>query len=291
MNSIFDFLYHDVRRVGSYLSQLDDTGYLTQVTENQGSKSDNSASGQVSGQGKIPLVASAEGKLELGRVISKNDSLERVYDPLWANARKFIDTITTDDSLLKNVADARVGEFVLLQGKVSIIDFNFLEKFFSNKGIMDSLMSSSSSNEEVKNSNRKQRRSNGKNSGSSKTGEPPILDLFSIMPFKVQLTVAGNVDAWATLDEEYLISNASDLLLKYGRSLEGEWKVLGIVDAVPDQVSLTGDHDNIDLNFGNEIDGLGIKMTQMLAPFARNMLGRPSSFYGITPLVIYRDVG
>ena len=32
-DSVYDFLYHDARRVGSFLAQFDDAGHLQQVTQ------------------------------------------------------------------------------------------------------------------------------------------------------------------------------------------------------------------------------------------------------------------
>jgi hypothetical protein len=277
---IFDFLYHDVRRVGSILAQLDDIGFLTGVRSNEGKSTTTKGSLEGKAEGSIPFLAKASGGTSVGRESSKTGQLERTFDPLWQNARNFVDYASQKSV---PISSARIGQIVAITGKITIVDFDFLKKFLGNKQIMASLMDQHSND-----GNRQERRTAQKNQKSGSSKEPPIPDILGLFPYKIQMTVEGEYQAWATVKEEYLVTEASDLVLKYGGTLDGVWKVVGIADALPSTFDgqLVGN-----LDFENNIEAFGMKLTKAMAPMARVFLGRPSDAYGLTPLVVYREIG
>jgi hypothetical protein len=271
---IFDFLYHDARRVGSLLAQLDDVGLLTAVRRNEGNSIANKGTLEGKAEGGVPFIGKAGGGTSLTRESSKTGQLERTFDPLWQNARNFVH-YASENSV--SISNARIGQIVTITGKITIVDFDLL------KQIMASLMDQSSND-----GNRQERRAAQKNQNAGSSKEPPIADIFGLFPYKIQMTVEGAYQAWATVNEEFLVTEASDLVLKYGGTLDGEWTVVGIADALPSYFDgqLVGN-----LNFENGVEAFGMKLTKAMAPMARVLLGRPSEAYGLTPLVVYRDIG
>jgi hypothetical protein len=83
--SVLDFLYHDVRRVASFLAQFDPSGHLT------GLKQSENVSEQQSEEGTVSATANAVGARAVGTHVNKRlsaggEATERTYDPLWVNA-------------------------------------------------------------------------------------------------------------------------------------------------------------------------------------------------------------
>lgn len=277
---IFDFLYHDTRRVGSILAQLDEAGLLTSITANEASETTTAVSLEGKAGGKLPFVASAEGGGKVSREASKAGQMEKTFDPLWQNARKFVDFAVGAACPVQN---ANMGQIVTITGKITVVDFEFLKNFMANKSIMENLLNRDDGDAD---GNRQQRRTN-KKVRQDKKKDPPIAEIFGLFPYKIQLTIDGEVEGWATVAPEFLVTEASDLVLKYGGSLDGEWTVIGILDATPSAFSgdLIGD-----VSFDEGIEAFGMKLTKAMAPMARVLLGRPFDAYGLTPLVAYREI-
>jgi hypothetical protein len=79
------------------------------------------------------------------------------------------------------------------------------------------------------------------------------------------------------------------LLLKHGVGIEGTWSMLGVLDALP----ISGfDEMKADLSQVTAAESLGALglLLGKLGPAIRRMLGRPDGSYGITPLLIFREV-
>jgi hypothetical protein len=275
---VLDFLYHDARRVGSLLAQLNEAGLLTSVRKNEGKSATNKAAidGQI--EGSIPLISRAKGGTSLSRDSSRTGQLERTFDPLWQNARRFVEYAETASV---EITDSNIGQIVAVTGQITIVDFDFLKNFVANKAIMESLLSG-----DDQSANRQERRAS-RNNPKSKANDPPIAELFGLFPYKVQMTVEGTVQTWSTIVEEFLVTEASDLVLKYGGALGGTWTVIGILDAMPSYFdgSLVGDVD-----FSDGVEAFGMKLTKAMAPMARVLLGRPFDAYGVTPLVVFREI-
>jgi hypothetical protein len=109
------------------------------------------------------------------------------------------------------------------------------------------------------------------------------------LPHAVQciFTSLSNQFVWALLRDEYIAGSSSDLALRYGMAIDGEWSLLGIVDALPaDQgTSQTFDPSVLAAIAGNAIAGEIAKVARI----ARAM-GRPWNAFGLTPLLIFREV-
>ena len=96
----------------------------------------------------------------------------------------------------------------------------------------------------------------------------------------------GNYHYWFTLNESGLKQEPSVLALKYGVNLGSGWSCICIVDTLADTA---GDECNSD---GAIVLGSTSINDQLVHLYERYkaMLGQPSGFIGITPILIYREV-
>lgn len=112
---------------------------------------------------------------------------------------------------------------------------------------------------------------------------PSLSEAMSAMPHAIHahfLTNHGYL--WSSLQPESLTIPTSDLTLKYGGQVPGQWKILYLLDAWMDK----GDPPNLDgWSAGGVIDGILGAMHAM-----KTIIGRPALWYGVTPLMIYRDI-
>lgn len=90
-----------------------------------------------------------------------------------------------------------------------------------------------------------------------------------------------SVSVWCSLREDYLTISPADLLLQHGLYISGKWTVVGILDAKPS---------NPDPNAGNPTISIFADALAHIIPSVRNMLGRPNPYFGITPLLILREI-
>jgi hypothetical protein len=150
--------------------------------------------------------------------------------------------------------------------------------------------------------NRQQRRSSKRSGDHSADVKSPYdameggLALIGLLPHAIQarLSINGTDQmVWTSLKEDALVVSAADLTLKHGTAIAGTWNMLGILDALPDhnaageltvsgEDSRTGSEKLADSPFG--------EMMNHIMPFLRPLLGRPFSAYGMTPILIFREV-
>ena len=279
IDSVFDFIYYDSRRIASFLSQFYSAGYLKQIVKDEGTnRSENKAGNTKIGGGVSSLISGEKGHSnETGSSVQR--SHQRVYDPFWANARAFLDRLDELNMIQTNIELANMGQFVLCSGNLSITDLKLAERTWRLKSVQ-ALMKQGQVVE-----NRKQRRSKSGNQSSNPNQIDMVIELLSIMPHTIQAKISGTTDVWCSLGEEGMSTLASDITLKHGTNIPGLWYALGILDAKPEE--LDDDDDEVDFSDGQEI---AAKLMVSLGPLAKNLLGRPDDCFGITPLLIFREV-
>lgn len=123
-----------------------------------------------------------------------------------------------------------------------------------------------------------------------------MLEMLPVLPHSLNVIVAGpEAASWAALKEEHLIGSGSDLILKHGVSIPGDWQMLGILDAQPDPGGQADIDANSHIDFADlthsESHSLVEQLARIMSPIVRVLLGRPGSHYGVTPLLIFREVG
>jgi len=278
--SVFDFLYHDARRIASFLSQFDAAGYLKEIVLGQSVERAKQRSGIAKASGGVPAVLLAGGEHSTETSASYEDKSQRIYDPVWANALSFLDLLDEKNMINKDISSANMGQFVLCSGSLSMTDLKLMERIWKLSSVQ-ALMKLSQSEP----GNRKQRRAKGKPISNSTNEIDLVIDLLGVLPHTIQAKISGNQNIWCSLTEDGMSTLPSDITLKHGTSIPGIWHVLGILDAKPEiRIDLEQEPD---LSDGQE---LAAKVMTMLGPVAQNFLGRPEDHYGITPLLIFRRV-
>mgnify|MGYP004709555799 FL=1 len=109
-----------------------------------------------------------------------------------------------------------------------------------------------------------------------------IGQLIKDLPDTVQAIIrSDSFSFWSLLDNKDPTFSTHAVSLKYGSRIQGEWYMIGILDAVPDipMAEETPDLSKSALEHFSEVsDNL------------RSIIGRPESYYGVTPLAIFRPI-
>lgn len=110
--SVYDFLCHDARRVGSFLSQFEAYGVPQQVKATESETDEGLVKAEGFGEAGVPWTAKARGSAGWAAKDVSTDATERVYDPLWTNALTFLDWLTEHGMSERNIRSARIGQYV-----------------------------------------------------------------------------------------------------------------------------------------------------------------------------------
>lgn len=218
---------------------------------------------------------------------------ERVYDPLWANARALLDYLTQRNMVRNDIASAAIGQFVLVSGQLLLLDLAMLKSAWEKPPIQR--LMKAGMNHQLKSSgrNREQRRAAEKSALSQGEAQFEVLvALLSMMPHAVQVRLIGNnVNVWCTLEEGAIAGLSSNLILKHGALLGGSWNMLGVLDASPYDPEFKNDDGEGEAEiFARIAETMVGALAARLGPITRTVMGRPPSAYGVTPLLIFRDV-
>ena len=110
-----------------------------------------------------------------------------------------------------------------------------------------------------------------------------------MLPHSIQARIHGEADVWCNLLRNGLVGSVDDLLLKHGGQVQGHWQTLGILDAFVDEEDADDNEDEPNSDIQQEAS-MASTILKQIAPFARQFLGRPSNAYGLTPILIFREV-
>lgn len=244
--------------------------------------------GATAGAGVV--VARGAASFEDQRTAGEKETLERAYDPLWTNARTLLDFLDERNMIRRGLADASIGQFVLVKGRLMVLDLAMLKNAWASPAIQKKMLEGASLGQQQA-ANRHQRRSPGhsQNQSSAKSEMDLLVALLSLLPHTLQCRLIGDdTDIWCSIDEDFVVGKSSDLGLKHGALLQGEWSMLGVLDAQPDVFQVESEEIQQVLS---ELAGTPIgQLSVNLAPAARKLLGRPPQAFGMTPLLIFRAV-
>lgn len=284
--AVFDFLYHDPTRIGSFLAQLNPLGHITGFRSSESAGSTRSSKNLLGAKGGVPGVASASMSGEDSEQEQEQESSERSYDPLWTNACVFIDYLEKNHLVHRDLKRARIGQFILVSGELSVLNVSLLKRIWEAPTVRAAAIAQATANitaQLVATPN------------VVPPPPPPMaqaqataaawVEILPLLPHSVQATVTGKDAAvWTSLSEDNLVGTASDLSLKHGSEIPGGWCLLGILDALPSpipaqiQIVPTPTLQHMDATARN------------FANVARTLLGRPPGAYGVTPILIYREI-
>ncbi|WP_291323232.1 hypothetical protein [Desulfonatronospira sp.] len=261
MATLYDFLYIDHERVKSIYAQLF-SGLLGAI-ENVASESrTKSSEGQIGGS---PL-----GHALLGSSATQNESKLEMLDPHDLILRDVLQGLHEENFIVSDTSSISPGNFILLNGTVSILDLNAYKHFI---GIMPQFL------EQPVTAPKK-----GKDKQIHKHHQKQAASLSQlisdVVPWSLQVIIEDKRStAWGAINGNNLRDAPGNLMLKHGSTLVGEWYILGIVDALANQFGQKN------TSFPEALEGLAQASEGIRAGF-----GRPDNFVGITPLLIFRKL-
>ncbi len=217
---------------------------------------------------------------------------ERFYDPFWTNARTLLDYLHEHNLINKNMENAALGQFVLVKGSLILLDLGLLRDAWEKQSIQKIIKASAGIDSEAPKNRNARRAQDAKGQSDAANHIDAIIALLSLLPHTLQIRLVSTIGSfWSTLDENSVVGRASDLMLKHGSLIGGEWHILGVLDAYPynPEHRTDGGQTMPELVASLAETAIG-QMIARLAPAVQPMMGRPPSAWGITPLLIFRDV-
>jgi hypothetical protein len=234
--SVLDFLYHDARRVGSFLAQFETYGVPSQVKATESAGRSETTRTTAVGDFGIPAVAKAQGSVDASESEDERDTAERTYDPLWTNARTLLDYLAERDLIQRDLWSASIGQFVLAKGVLLVLDVGMLEAAWE-KPTIKRLIKLGARGSATPPTRPTKGKGGGKAQDSQTSDADLLVELLTVLPHSLQAHLVGdNYSAWCGLATSSLVGMSSDLVLKHGSFVPGVWHMLGILDAVPDLV-------------------------------------------------------
>lgn len=297
-DSVFDFLYHDSRRIGSFLSQFDANGLLTGLTQGESVTRGAKRGYKIGLGGNLPLLGGGNVDYERGPREGGSESLERAYDPFWTNALTFLDFLEERRLIVPQIEQAAFGQFVLARGYLSVLDLAMFKQAWNLPTVQQAARAGQQPDQASSGGNRHERRKQGQHRAPQTSQMPSevdmTLDLLKVLPHTVHASIMTEHETiWANLNEDYMVTPPSEIILTHGASMPGEWAMLGILSGRPDfgetefQQMIAERRSNLPPGLVNSAIG---HLAQTMAPIIRTALGRPASAYAVTPLLVFREV-
>lgn len=286
-DSAFDFLYADTKRIAQFLGQFSQFGHLTGITRTDGISR--------TGGGGINV-----GAAKVDKATSTNEAQTRQFDVKWLDPVRFLDEINRRGMIYRHIADAGIGQIVLLSGNLALFDLSTLKTVWSIKEFQQAMIAAAQSAQIAEPTvplNRHERRKpqNKAVVSEDEKAQRAALELLPSLPHAVQACIFDDNElaVWCSLREEALATPASDLLLKHGCRVAGQWSMIGILDAYPEEGPNAAADASLEHIYQElaaaRLGGLGA-LIGSIAPPIRQMLGRPATAYGVTPILIFREV-
>jgi hypothetical protein len=290
-DSVFDFLYYDATRVASLLSQFSQSGHLTGVTQSEGVDRRTNDTAQVGAKGGFAPLAQGEGSVKWDNYEGLSRGSIRTYDPRWVNALEFLDFSDERGIIQSDIEAARMGHIVLFSGSLAIFDLKILKNMWAQPAIKKAILAGGA--ETATSLGKPARNPKAQRVSGMKDAEVAV-ELVSILPHGTAGSLTSSdeqVSVWFTLNESGMAVPTPDLFLKHGFTIPGDWSVVGILDAYPDEGEDVGLGYYLNqLLAGNRINGISHFMAAFLTGPVRQMFGRPMGSYGVTPLLIFRQI-
>jgi hypothetical protein len=241
-----------------------------------------------------PLVGSGNVGFETQPHDTGSESSERIYDPLWSNALTLLDYLEAAGLIGRDLARARLGQFVIASGDLTVLNASMLQKIFESANFQEQIIKQAS------NAFRKQWNTVPENAALNKADKAKAeatavktmeenarvnAGILLHYPYSAQCTIIGSgFSVWSTLSGEGMVGTVTYLSLKHGTNIPGTWHLLGILDALPSlippqiliPITFIPEHfDRTIMNFSN---------------MGRTLLGRKPEAYGMTALLLFREV-
>lgn len=260
---LFDFLYVDTDRIKSYYAQLTGFGSLSSLK-----MSDNTVMTQLK-EATVGVPTVTGGKLSHTKMMTNTG--ERSYDPTPSMPTDVINRLDELGFIKRELSRDNLGNLVLLSGKLGISDISLL------KDTIDIILGQAAEEKAQAEPNPKKRKQIYEQEVKD---NKYIAEFLKHIPYSLEARlILGNDEVWMTLNRDEIIGNAYEINFKHGDFLLGDYYVLGILDAMPNDDYSNHQHQN----------EFRVAMSTMLQEL-KALMGRPNTCYGVTPIAIFRAI-
>jgi|HubBroStandDraft_1064217.scaffolds.fasta_scaffold16844_3 hypothetical protein len=188
---------------------------------------------------------------------TESTGIEHTFDASWAIPIEVLARLNGLRLVRPSLGGAQLGTIAQLDGFLRIIDYAAVKDMW--EPIMTMIV------------------------GQDKPGLREIVELLKSIPHTMHAHfLTDNGFLWASLEPENLLLPPADIVLKHGGTVGGSWKILFILDAYPSRDS-TPELRSWDA--GQATDGVMNAIHEL-----RKQIGRPFGWYGVTPLMVYREI-
>nr|VFK16171.1 MAG: hypothetical protein BECKLFY1418C_GA0070996_102126 [Candidatus Kentron sp. LFY] len=202
--------------------------------------------------------------------------------------------------IVRELENAAIGQFVLLSGSLKILDASIFKRIIGSEIIRRFIKGEYRKSENTRRNKTPRKRANISDGDPFDMG----MEFVSMFPYTIQASITGKYDSWSVLKEEFMATMPEHLMLEYDESNIGEWNMLGILDAKPsrsnhrtiEEISKQLEETVEQLEDDREVDGgdnpnAAIKlMANLFGTMAKAFVGRSEEQYGMTSLMIFREV-
>lgn len=274
---LYDFIYADVRRIYSYLSQIDPSGVVTAIKEVTSESDTNGIDGELN----VKVV-----RATLKGLSANSQSLEHQFDATPTLPWSLINHLDSLGYLNSDLHQTPIGGLVHLKGALTLADVRLMREawrpliewwYIETEQILQNQIKAAKG-EAIRELKTQLDLLNQK-----VKYERASTELLEKLPHTVNMTLTCDEDkCWSFLSPQNFLFDPEDILLKHGTNISGVWHMVAIVDAEPQ-------FDVVDpgpwLAEGNFQD-LMVRVTNIF----KFRFGRPAGHYGVTPIAIYRTV-
>jgi hypothetical protein len=264
-NYLFDFVYLDRDKIGSYYAQLFNDGVLTSIKRSSSSQ-DTSVNSLGVGAPKLLIGG------EMRNTEAVGEGLEQQFDTAWTIPLEVINELDRSGYIVPDLHAASLGQIVMFKGRIQIIDLRMVQELWEPILTM-----------QAKNGQAAAKTQQARKAATMELEEAKqMIKVISKLPHTMQMRAFGpDAQLWSTLNPSALTINNEDLAFKHGATIPGEWMVMGILDAKPDSDEEMSFPENI-----GEVEG---GMLQLMVAL-RFLFGRKLTDYGITPIAVFRPI-
>ena len=263
IESIFDFFYLDTRKIASFYAQLTGSGAIS-TRKNISSKLDEKTNEYT---GTIPTFASAKWGVKNNSGLNSED----LFDASVTMPREMIDRLDELGFINYDLNENQLGNLVLLKGSLSVFDVAGM------KDVIDPAINFAIN--QLPNTKPSEKQSINK----LKKVMDPFVSFMKAVPFALQARFfdRGDFDqeVWMTLNRTEMFNDVNDINFKHGDVMAGDWHVLGVLDAIPNDQFVKATETN-------EVNQMVENFTKMM----KEQFGRPTTAYGMTPIAIFRVI-
>ena len=126
LDSVYDFIYVDSRRVALLLSQFDESGNVQQIEQSETFNETSEDSGNRNIAAKVGPLSWAMGGGNTA-MEARGGGVKRTYDPQWTNVLEVLAQLERRNLLQRDIKAARIGQIGSFRGSLTILNAALLQ--------------------------------------------------------------------------------------------------------------------------------------------------------------------